>query len=181
MPRRRRDNDDNTTLPEVIRLALDLWSASLDVASLVAEWAEELPYAEVVLKTLRAIHDKAEQVRTNKEGILDLKKRCAYVTAYLFVKHKNKRTATDVDLKPMEELLRDAEELVERCGSRGRCERVLKATRDKNDIEKLRRRLDEQIKSVTLALQAATHEGVKKLEAHVVRFCNTYFHLRLQY
>lgn len=177
MPGRRRDNDDSTTLPEAVRLALDLGSAALDVASLVAECAEELPYADVVLKTLRAINDKAEQVRSNKEGILKLKERCAYVTACLFI--KNKTTTTDVDLEPLKDLLRDAEKLVERCGSRGCVGRILKATRDKNGIEELHRRLDKQIQGVTLALQAATLEVVQKLKDHMVRFCNTYFHDRL--
>ena len=119
---------------------LNIGSAAIDVAVLVAEVGKEVPIASAVLQAFIAVHSIIETVRTNKEELADLRDRCSYLTACVI--EKCRRPSTVMNLKPLEDCLGETAKVVKRCGERNRVTRILKAGNDRCDIEKMNVRMD---------------------------------------
>ena len=114
-------------------LALKIRSNAADAISLVAELGEELPVVSPVLKTLQAIREKIDTVRSNREALVALEERCTYVTACVVVKCR-KNCRSEIDLTPLKGCVEAVWNFVERCSRRGRVSRVWKASSDKDEI-----------------------------------------------
>ena len=137
-----RDNprfgDDVMDVAQQIR---NIGSSAIDVATLIAEVGEKVPIASEVLKVFKAIHDMVETVRANKEDLEDLRDRCRYLTACVVEECRRRPTALDVT--PLEDILRETTDVIKRCGGGKGMRRVLRATRDKNEIQSLNIRLNQ--------------------------------------
>ena len=121
--------DMHAAAREAVNLAVRIGSATVDLASVVADLGEELPVASTVLKTLKAIHSKVETIKSNKEEIITLKKRCDYITACVIIKHK-RFPSFATDIAPLEQCLLDVEQLVERCSRRRPIFRCLRSRKE---------------------------------------------------
>ena len=126
---------------DATRQILKIGSAAIDMTMLIAEVGREVPIASAVLQAFIAIHDKVETVRANKEDLKALRDRCRYLTAC--VVEKCRRRPMAIDVTPLEDILRETADVIKRCGGRKGMMRVLKATRDKNEIQSLHIRLNQ--------------------------------------
>ena len=122
-------------------LALKMGSAAVDAITFMAGLGEELPVIEPVLKTLTAIREKVETVKSNRGELAALRERCTYITACFIVKcRQNPSSAMDVG--PIELCVEAALQFVKRCSQRGKVSRVLKASSDKDEIAAMNARVD---------------------------------------
>ena len=126
---------------DTTRQILDIGSAAIDVAMLTAEVGREVPIASAVLQAFIAIHDKVEMVRANKEDLKALRDRCRYLTACVVEECRRRPIALDVT--PLDDILRETADVIKRCGGRKGMMRMLRATRDKNEIQNLNIRLNQ--------------------------------------
>lgn len=114
-------------------LALRMGSNAADTVSFVAKLGEELPLISPVLKTLAAVREKVETVRSNQEELKALGQRCSYATACVVVKCR-KNSRSEMDLTPLKDCVEAVWKFVERCSRRSKVSRVLKASSDKDEI-----------------------------------------------
>ena len=142
------DLEDATA--EAAKLALQIGSATADAISFVAELGEELPVISPVLKTLAAVRDKVDKVRSNRDALEELSERCTYLTACVVLKCR-RAPASGMDVKPLAECVDEAGKIVERCSRRGRVSRVLKASSDREEIARLNARVDQLSGDLSLA------------------------------
>lgn len=126
---------------EAANLALKFNSAASNIASFVVELSKDLPWVSPVLKTLESIGDKVDIANCNRRELAVLQERCTYVTACVVVKCRHSASSSSIDVSPLENRLREVQDLVERCGRRGRIWRVVRADDDKRDIDELHGRI----------------------------------------
>lgn len=126
---------------EAAGIALKIGSAAVDAVSFMADLGEELPVVEPVLKTLKAIREKVESVKQNREDLGSLEERCTYVAACVIVKCR-KHAISDVDVTPLVDCIEAARKFMDRCSRRGRVSRILSASGDKDEIARLNARVD---------------------------------------
>lgn len=127
-------------LIDATKQILNIGLTAIDVAVLVAVVGREVPIASAVLEAFIAVHNMVEMVRTNKEDLVALRDRCSYLTACVI--EKCRRPSTALNLKPLEECLHETTKVIKRCGGRNRVIRVLKASSDRCEIEKMNTRMD---------------------------------------
>ena len=126
---------------EAARLALKMGLATADAVVFMAELGEELPVINPVLKTLRTVRETVETLKSNREELAAIEKRCTYMTACVIVKFRqNPNSGTNVG--PLEECVEATKNFVVRCSRRGKVSRVLKASSDKGEIAGLNARID---------------------------------------
>eukprot|EP00903_Cladosiphon_okamuranus_P018858 g17346.t1 len=153
---------------QAANLALGMGSNAADAISLAAELGEELPFISPVLKTLTAIREKVETVKSNREELKALEVRCTYITACVIVKFKE-NPRTEIDLTPLEGCVKTVGEVVKRCGGRGRMSRVLKASSDKDEIAGLNALVDRAAGDLRLAGIAVIEEKTDDMKAMLER------------
>lgn len=141
--------DLGDTTAEAAGLAVKISSAAVDAILFVADLGEELPLVQPVLKTLRAINEKVETAKNNPEELAALHQRCAHITACFIVKCR--RDSSELDVAPLEDCIKAVEKVVGRCGRRGMVSRVLKASRDKDEILRLKGRIRDLEGDLSLA------------------------------
>ncbi|CAM9357053.1 unnamed protein product, partial [Ectocarpus sp. 4 AP-2014] len=144
------------------KLALKMGSAAADTIALMAELGDECPYLGPVLKALTAIRETAENVKNNKEELQALHRRCVYLTAYVVVKSRQS-SCLEMDVTPLEQCLEAAGEIVKRCGGRGKMKGMLKASRDKDEIARMKADIRDLEADLSLA-------GVAILEGQTTDF-----------
>ncbi|CAN0371372.1 unnamed protein product [Ascophyllum nodosum] len=159
--------DMDAATREAVNLAVRIGSATVNLASVVAELSEELPMASTVLKTLKAIHSKVETVKSNKEKITTLKERCDYITACVIVKHK-RFPSFATDIAPLEQCLLDVEQFVERYSRRRLISRFFLSRKDRKDIQSLDRRLGDVRDDMGLASNATLEACILGLSAQMI-------------
>ncbi|CAN0303627.1 unnamed protein product, partial [Ascophyllum nodosum] len=152
---------------EAVNLAVRMGSATADLASVVAELSEELPMASTGLKTLKAIHSKVETVKSNKEEITTLKKRCDYITACVIINHK-RFPSFATDIAPLEQCLLDVDQFVERCSRRRPISRCFLSRKDREDTQNLYRRLGDARDDMGLASIATLEAMIHDLSAQMI-------------
>lgn len=133
---------DKANKSEAMELAMEMGSDTADAMSLVADLVDEFPFVGPILKTLKALRDTADTVTSNREELAALQERCAYLTACAIAEQRRRHSSSEIiDVSPLVEVVNDVERLAERCGRRGRFQRVMKAGRDKGAMDALHRRL----------------------------------------
>ncbi|CAM9783453.1 unnamed protein product [Scytosiphon promiscuus] len=133
----------------------------------MAELGEELPFLQPALKTLTIIREKAETVQSIPEESSALAERCTHLTACVVVKCR--RVSSEFDVTPLDDRLREVAKFVERSGRRGRVSRVLKASHDKAEIDRLHASLDRLTGDLGLAGIATVEEKVDTILARQAR------------
>eukprot|EP00752_Nemacystus_decipiens_P003524 g3250.t1 len=155
-------------------LALKMGSTAADTITFVAGLGEEIPVIKPVLKTLTAIREKVETVRSNREELAALQERCTYITACFIVKCR-RNPSSELDIAPIEGCVEAALKFVDRCSQRGKVSRVLKASSDKDEIAALNARVDRVTSGLGLAgvavlegkaddMKAMLHEVLARLD-----------------
>lgn len=134
------DGHVRAKLEEIARLTLEIGSTAVDVASLVADCGENLPYVSFALNTLKAIHAKIETVRSNKKELSFLAWRCDLLMGTFMVKRQGGSSGNELE-RHMKECFKEVHQLVDRCSERRWCCSFLRATRDKDTINSLRERI----------------------------------------
>ena len=157
---------------EVAALALRMRSAAKDASTFLADLGEELPVIKPVLLTLKAIHEKVETVKDNREELAALEERCNDVTACFVIRSRGSRGSSPslemVDVRALEDCVEVARRFIERCGGRGRVSRVMKASSDKNELAGLNARIDRLIRDLGLRGIAAILVELDQLKAMLV-------------
>lgn len=137
------------------RPAAEIGFTAGDALLFLADLGEELPLIKPVLKTLGAIHEKVETVKSNREGLAALHKRCTDITHNVIEKCRRSPTS-EMDVTPLQECVEAVGKLVERCSRpRNKWLIALKASRDKNEIAGLNSRVDQLTGDLGLAGIAA--------------------------
>lgn len=154
---------------QAAKLVLRIGSNAAGAVSFVAELGEELPFVSPVLKTLTVIREKVETVKSNKVELKALEERCTYVTACVIVKCRQ-NSRSKIDLTPLKDCVDAVEKLVERCKGRGRVERTLKASGDKDEIAGLNALIDRVAGDLGLAGIAVLEEKADDMKATLVSF-----------
>lgn len=126
---------------EAARLAMKMGSAAVDTVMLMTDLGEELPVINPVLKTLKAVREKVETVKNNREDLVALQERCTYTTACFIVKFRQSPSWA-TKLRPLEECVETALKFVDRCSRRGKVSRVLRASSVKAELAGLNERVD---------------------------------------
>lgn len=152
---------------QAANLALRIGSNAADAISFALDLGEGLSILSPVSKTLKAIREKVETVKHNREELKALEERCTYVMAWVVVKFKENRSS-QIDVTPLTKCVKDVEAVVERCGRRGRIRRVVKASSDKDDIAQLNARVDRLAGDMGLASHAVLEGKVDELKAKLV-------------
>ena len=134
---------------DTTRQVLKIGFSAIDVAMLVAEVGREVPTASTVLQAFLAVYDTVEKVNANKYELEALRDRCRYLTTSVLETCGGRPTALDV--KPLEDCLLDAAKVVEKCGGRKWAMKVVKATKDKGEIDNINTRLDRLVNDMGLS------------------------------
>ena len=134
---------------DATRQVLNIGSAAIDVAMLVAEVGREVPIASVVLQAFLAVHDTVEKVNSNKDELEALRDRCGYLTASVVETCGGR--STGLNLKPLEDCLLDAAKVAEKCGGRKRAMKVVRAKKDKGEIDNINTRLHRLVNDMDLS------------------------------
>lgn len=134
---------------EATQLAARMGSAAADAISFVTDLGEELPLLQPVLKTLKAIREKVEIAKSNREDLEALHQRCAHITACFIVKCR--RDSSELDVAPLEDCVQTVGRAVDRFSRRGKLRRVLKASSDRDEILRLKERIGDLEGDLSLA------------------------------
>ena len=152
---------------EAARLALKMGLAAADAVVFMAELGEELPVINPVLKTLRTVRETVETLKSNREELAAIEKRCTYMTACVIVKFRqNPNSGTNVG--PLEECVKATEDFVVRCSRRGKVSRLLKASSDKGEIARSNARIDRLTSDLGLSGIATVFGEVADLKGLLV-------------
>lgn len=168
---------------EAGHLALKIGSNAADAISFAAELGEELPFIGPTLKTLKAVREKVETVGSNREELRALEGRCTYVTACVVVKCRQ-NSRSEIDVTPLKDCAEAVREFTERCSRRGMLSRVLKASRDKDEIAGLNASVDRLTGDLGLAGIAVLEGKADNMKATLVGlllrrcffFCSPHVH-----
>lgn len=151
-------------------------STAADALVFMAELGEKLPFLEPVLGTIKAIREKVDAVKRNREELEALEERCTYITACVIEKHRRVPTS-EMDVTPLKNCVEAVEAFVELCGRsnrRDRLRRILKASDDKDEIGRLNARVDRLTGDLQLANIVVVEGKVDNLRAFLVScFVNT--------
>ena len=134
---------------DATRKILKIGSTAIDVVMLVAQVGKEVPIASAVLQAFLVVHDTVEKVNANKDELEALRDRCRYLTASVVETCGGR--STGLNLKPLENCLLDTSKVVEKCGGRKRVMKVVKATKDKGEIDNINTRLDRLVNDMGLS------------------------------
>ena len=104
---------------------------------------------DVVLQAFLAVHDTVEKVNSNKDELEALRDRCRYLTASVVETCGGR--STGLNLKPLEDCLLDAAKVVKKCGGRKRAMKVVRAKKDKGEIDNINTRLDRLVNDMDLS------------------------------
>eukprot|EP00903_Cladosiphon_okamuranus_P018330 g16862.t1 len=135
---------------EATKLALQMGSATADAISFMADLSEELPVISPVLKTLAAAREMVKTINSNRGALEELNERCTYLTACV-IHRCRQNPASGMDVSPLADCVDEFGRFVQRCNRRGRVSRVLKASRDREEIARLNGRVDELSRDLILA------------------------------
>lgn len=149
--------------------ALKIGSNAADAVSFAADLGEELPFINTVLKTLRAIREKVETVKNNREEMTELEERCTYVTACVVAKCKQ-APSSEMDVTPFEDCVKAVWSLVKRCSRRGKVSRLLNASSDNDEIAGLNTRVDRLTGDLGLAGIAILEGKADNMQVMLVSF-----------
>lgn len=127
-------------LEEIARLTLQVGSTAVDVASMLADCGENLPFVSLGLKTLQAIHAKIRTVRSNKEELNFLAWRCNLLMAAFILRRQRRSSEKELENR-IKQCFKEVHQIVERCCERRWCWWFVKATSDKDQIDSLRERI----------------------------------------
>lgn len=156
---------------EAANLALKMGSAAVDVVSFMADLGEELPVLNPLLKTITAIREKVETVKSNREELHALQQRCTYVTACVIVKlRQGPSSSSGLDVTPLKDCIDAARTFTERCSQRRKLWRVLKASSDKDELATLNARVDRLAGDLSLAGIVTVLGEATDLKGILVRF-----------
>lgn len=153
---------------EAARLALKMGSAALDMITFMVDLGEEFPVAKPVLSTLKVIREKVETVKSNRNELTALEKRCTYITAGAIAKSRQ-NPSSEMNVAPLQDCLKAVENVVDLCGGRGSVSRVLKASSDKDEIAELNSRIDRLTGDLGLGGIATVEGKVDDMKATLVR------------
>ena len=152
---------------DAARLALKIGLTAADAVSFVADLGEELPVIKPVLQTLKAVREKMETVRSNREQLIALHERCTYITACFIEKCRG--DSSELDVAPLERHVQEMEQFVLRCQHRRRVARWLKASKVKDEIARLNASADSLKSDMGLEGIAILVGKVNEIQAHLVR------------
>lgn len=130
------------------------------------DMGEHWPLVEPVLATLKALREKIDTLKSNREELAALHERCSYMAACVIVKRR--QGSSVINVEPLVKRVEEVERLVERCGRRGIFMRVLKAESDKAEIAKLHARIGDLTGDMGLAGIASVDEKVEDLTTMLV-------------
>lgn len=147
-------------------LASRIGSDAVDAILLVANLAEELPFIKPVLGTLKAIHERVEDVKGNREELKALEQRCTYITACVVVK-SSQNSSSAMNVAPLKECVEAVNAVVLRCSRQGWCRRCLKVSSDKDEIAGLKERLRDLEADVSLVKMVMVEEKMVTVEEKV--------------
>lgn len=145
---------------EAAILALEMGSEEPDAVLHVAKLGKTFPLVASVLRTLKATREKLDAVKKQRAELVGLTERCTYIAACLIVKYGTSTKRSQSDVRPLEECVEAVEQLVGRCGRRGKLSMVLKATRVKNEISELHALIGNMAAEMGLAGIVAVFKGV---------------------
>lgn len=158
---------------QAAKIALRIGTNAADAISFAADLGEELPFIGPVLGTLKAIREKVETVKNNREELTALEVRCTYVTACVVVKCRG-NPLSEIDVAPLEACVGAVRKFVERCGGRGRVRRVLKASSDMDEIAGLNALVDRVTGALGMAGIAVLEGKADEMKAMLVSFALGY-------
>lgn len=161
--------DTSDVAAETASLALKMGSAAVDVVVFMADLGEELPMIKPVLKTIKAIRETTENVQSNWEELTALQQRCTNITACLITKCRS-NTSSEMDVTPVIGCTEAVRAFAVRCSRRGKLSRVLKASRDKDEITGLNERIDRAMGDLGLAGIATLEGKADDMRVMLVRF-----------
>ena len=140
---------------EVMRRTLNAGSIATEIAVLVADVGREIPIASAAINALQVVQNKFETARNNKTVLGDLRKRCFYLTKTVVKICRG--SPTDLNFEPLEDCLRDAAEVIERCGGRNRFKSVLYANRDRDDFTNVHNKINTLVYDMGLSTSVNIH------------------------
>lgn len=159
---------------EAAKLALRIGSAASDAAEFALELSENFPLVYVVLRTLKIIRDKVDNLKSNKDGLKALHERCTCITACVIVKCRRGDPPSDVDLRPLVDRMEEVERVVARYFKRGKVSRFLRSSYDKYEIARLHDRMGDTTEAMGLAGIFVVERKVDDLRRLLVSMCGLF-------
>lgn len=148
-------------------LTLRIVSTAADAVCFMADIGEELPVVKPVLSSLKSIREKVDTVRSNREELIVLHERCAYITACFI--EKCRMASSELDVAPLERHVQEMESFVFRCQRRRGMTRWLKASETKDEIAKLNADVDRLKRDMGLEGIAILMGKIHEIQTRLVR------------
>lgn len=156
-------DDVRAPTEEAVRLAAKTIVEGL--ATGIIEVGEATPIVAPIFVALKIVKEMFDDVHRCKEHLEELHHRCIVITTYVIVKCNSK--GSKIDVTPLEGCVKTLMGLALQCSVQGMFSRLVKYRRDKDQIERLRGRVEGLVQIMGLAGVVRVSEQVEGVRGDI--------------